>query len=120
MATGEDVVVSSLVQALLDKLCSNLLIDFGLNWGVEDELRDLCKILQLIYQIACVAEEMQMKDTCLKIFLGEIRNVVYRTTYTMDEFIYESHRQCLEDESNLNISRTGLVMETHTPRGGSS
>nr|DAD20781.1 TPA_asm: hypothetical protein HUJ06_022244 [Nelumbo nucifera] len=32
-----------------------------------------------------------MQMTCLKIFLREIRDVVYRATYTMDEFIYESH-----------------------------
>nr|DAD20905.1 TPA_asm: hypothetical protein HUJ06_022368 [Nelumbo nucifera] len=56
---------------------------------------------------------MQMKDTCLKIFLREIRDVVYRATYTIDEFIYESHRQSLEDENNWSISRTGAGRKVH-------
>nr|DAD32198.1 TPA_asm: hypothetical protein HUJ06_011049 [Nelumbo nucifera] len=95
MATGADVVVSPLIGALLDKLDSGVLNDFGLKWGVAKELTDLSKALQVISEMASVAE-IQIEDACLDIFL---RDVVYKGTYTPEEFMYEAHRQILEDES---------------------
>ncbi|XP_010276319.1 PREDICTED: putative disease resistance protein RGA3 [Nelumbo nucifera] len=101
MATGADVVVSPLVQVLLHKLDSSVMSDFGKQWSTREELDDLSAILQLINRMVSSIEDMQIRDPCLPIFLGDLRQFVFKATVTVDNFIYEAHRQSVSGKIEI-------------------
>ncbi|XP_019056015.1 PREDICTED: putative disease resistance RPP13-like protein 1 [Nelumbo nucifera] len=94
-----EVIISPLIRAMLDKLDSSAMSDFAYQWSTGKELKDLSETLRLIYRMASSLEDMQGRDPCLPIFLGYLREIVFRATSTLDEFIYEAHRQSLENEN---------------------
>nr|DAD32191.1 TPA_asm: hypothetical protein HUJ06_011042 [Nelumbo nucifera] len=106
MATTEDVVVSPLLQALLNKLNSSWMIKFGSDWGVDQERDNLCITLQGAYAMASSTEDMQISDPRLKFLLKHMREVVHKATCILDEFIYEAvQRKILEEEEDDDESK---------------
>nr|DAD32187.1 TPA_asm: hypothetical protein HUJ06_011038 [Nelumbo nucifera] len=114
MATTEDVVVSPLLQALLNKLNSSWMIKFGSDWGVDRQLNNLSRTLQDAYAMTSSTEDMQISDPRLKFLLKDMRQVVHKATCILDEFIYEAvQRKILEEEEDdeskqICISRAAI------------
>nr|DAD35771.1 TPA_asm: hypothetical protein HUJ06_006411 [Nelumbo nucifera] len=87
--TRTDVVVSPIVQSMLDKLSSPELRDFGSSWEVGFELAELRKTLQTIQAMLGFMEELQVRDELVKVLLRDLRGVAYYVDDALDEFIYE-------------------------------
>ncbi|XP_042492606.1 putative disease resistance protein RGA1 isoform X2 [Macadamia integrifolia] len=89
MANITDVVVSPLVQEMLDKLASPLLREFGSEWGIGRNLQGLSDALERISAMLGFAEEAQRNDRLLKIVLRNLRAAVYYADDVLDELSYE-------------------------------
>ncbi|XP_042488350.1 putative disease resistance protein RGA3 isoform X2 [Macadamia integrifolia] len=88
--SGEDIVVSPTVQAILNKLEQPLLIDFGSMWSIERELLELHRTAERIKAVLEVVENKQRNDGLLKLSLKELRDEAYYTDDMLDEFLYET------------------------------
>nr|DAD32185.1 TPA_asm: hypothetical protein HUJ06_011036 [Nelumbo nucifera] len=114
MATTEDVVVSPLLQALLNKLDSSRMIKFISDWGVDQQLNNLFRTLQDAYAMASSTEDMQISDPRLKFILKDMREVVHKATCILDEFIYEAvGRQILRRRRKNRSALRRLLSERY-------
>ncbi|XP_043694476.1 putative disease resistance protein RGA3 [Telopea speciosissima] len=94
--SGEDIIVSPSMQAILNKLEDPLLSDFGSMWGIEKELLELHRTAERIKAVLEVVENKQRNDGLLKLSLKDLRGEAYYTDDMLDEFLYESLK--LQDE----------------------
>ncbi|XP_010247302.1 PREDICTED: putative disease resistance protein RGA1 [Nelumbo nucifera] len=90
---GEDVLVSLLVAALLDKLTSPALREFGITWGVEDELGELSDVLESIHDMLDLLENAQRENKVIKRYLMKLRGEAYHMDNILDELAYEVIRE---------------------------
>ncbi|XP_042486092.1 uncharacterized protein LOC122066337 isoform X2 [Macadamia integrifolia] len=89
----DDIIVSLLVSALLEKLSSQALRDFGSVWCVQSALQQLSDVLEKIQELLELAEQAQTKNILVKRCLRSLRDVAYRAEDILDVFIYEAHKE---------------------------
>ncbi|XP_042486095.1 putative disease resistance RPP13-like protein 1 [Macadamia integrifolia] len=100
----DDIIVSLLVSALLDKLSSSeALREFGSQWSVQPALRELSQVLKKIVKLLNFAEQAQMKNIVQKECLRNLRDVAYRAQDILDEFIYEAHKAHKEKDLGRKV-----------------
>ncbi|XP_026441998.1 putative disease resistance RPP13-like protein 1 [Papaver somniferum] len=62
--------------------------------GVKHDLRKLGKTLESIQALISDAEEKQLTDATVRLWLRRLKDVVYNADDVMDEFCYETMRLC--------------------------
>ncbi|XP_026430865.1 putative disease resistance protein RGA1 [Papaver somniferum] len=61
-------------------------------WGVRDDLKKLARTLESIQALISDAEEKQITDPTVKLWLRRLKVVVYDADDVMDEFCYQTMR----------------------------
>ncbi|XP_058079916.1 putative disease resistance protein RGA1 [Magnolia sinica] len=84
-----ELVVSGLLQVIIERLASPILEQCELLWGVRDEIENLRSKLSTIQAVLEDAEEQQVKSKALQNWLGKLKCVVYDADDILDDFTIE-------------------------------
>ncbi|PPR90060.1 hypothetical protein GOBAR_AA30628 [Gossypium barbadense] len=113
-----DVVVSPLLQVVFEKLANPLINEIANSLGLKKEVKKLQRILFIIQAVLADAEEQQLTNKALTIWLTELKEVAYDMEDLLDEFSlqsiqYRDHstiaQQVLAEEmSSFNLSNKGI------------
>ncbi|KAJ4827677.1 hypothetical protein Tsubulata_050826 [Turnera subulata] len=68
----------------------------GLAWGFKEKLHKLNQSLESIRAVLHDAEEKQVKESSVKLWLRKLRDIAYEADDVVDEFGYEVLRQKVE------------------------
>ncbi|EOY15576.1 Nbs-lrr resistance protein, putative [Theobroma cacao] len=85
-----EIIVSPLLQVVFDKLASRLLQEIANILGLKKEVRKLQRSLYVIQAVLEDAEERQLADRALRIWLTELKEVAYEVEDLLDEFYLEA------------------------------
>ncbi|XP_026431050.1 putative disease resistance protein RGA3 [Papaver somniferum] len=83
-------------------------------WGVTDDLRKLLKTLESIQALISDAEEKQINNATVGIWLRRLKDVVYDVDDVMDEICYETMRHS-ERENNLKLKVRNFISKSSNP-----
>ncbi|XP_031268748.1 putative disease resistance RPP13-like protein 1 [Pistacia vera] len=99
--------ISYTMDLLFDKLISCEVISFARRGKLYSEINNLRNILLKIQAVLDDAEEKQISDRSVRIWLDDIRDLAYDLEDLLDEFATESLRQ--------NLMRDSQLMKTKVP-----
>ncbi|XVF24224.1 hypothetical protein REPUB_Repub13aG0109300 [Reevesia pubescens] len=92
MAAGEPFLISGLLQVLLGNLASADLLDFAFHGGIQEKLKKWMKMLSTIQDVLKDAEQKQLTNEAVKIWLSDLRDLLYDLEDILDEVATESLR----------------------------
>ncbi|KDO43223.1 hypothetical protein CISIN_1g007817mg [Citrus sinensis] len=104
MAVGE-LLLSAFFQVLFDRLASRDLLNFvrQLQGGLDSELKKWENTLIMIQAVLCDAEEKQLTNKAVKIWLDDLRDLAYDAEDILDEFATEALKhESMAENSNLS------------------
>ncbi|XVF64951.1 hypothetical protein PTKIN_Ptkin09bG0207900 [Pterospermum kingtungense] len=87
-----EIIVSPLLQVVFDKLANPLLEQIANRLGLKKEIRKLQRTLYVIQAVLADAEEQQLTNGALRIWLTELKEVAYEMEDLLDEFSLEAMR----------------------------
>ncbi|KAL6326905.1 hypothetical protein AAG906_012181 [Vitis piasezkii] len=98
MFVGE-VFLSSFFEVVLDKLVATPLLEYARRQKVESTLEDWRKTLLHLQAVVNDAEQKQIKDTAVKMWLDDLKALAYDIEDVLDEFDSEARRRSLVEGS---------------------
>ncbi|XP_010245910.1 PREDICTED: putative disease resistance protein RGA3 [Nelumbo nucifera] len=81
-----DAVLSAFFQVVFQYLASPILEEIGLQWGVTKEMKKLSRKLLRIREVLNDAEQRQISEESVRIWMRDLRDVVYDTEDILDQF----------------------------------
>ncbi|XP_026405625.1 putative disease resistance protein RGA4 [Papaver somniferum] len=90
---SEGILVNGMTE-ILKKLLPVISQQIDQAWGVKDDLKKLGNTLDLIQALISDAEEKQINDATVKLWLRRLKDVVYDAEDLMDEICYEFMSRC--------------------------
>ncbi|XWS65479.1 hypothetical protein CRYUN_Cryun05aG0116400 [Craigia yunnanensis] len=106
--------LSSFFEALLAKLAFSGSLHLATVMQVHKELKKWEKILRNIKAVLDDAEEKQMKDRQVKIWLAELQDLAYDADDILDEFATEALGSVLMQDRQANRSKVRKIIHTFT------
>ncbi|XP_059643623.1 putative disease resistance RPP13-like protein 1 [Cornus florida] len=97
MAIGE-IFLSAFIQVLFHKLASPKLLKFARREGIHTKLTKLSDTLMIIQAVIGDAEEKQITDKAVKIWLERLNELAYDLDDLLDQFATEALRRELMDQ----------------------
>lgn len=91
MAAGEPF-LAGLLQFLLNSLASGELMDFAFHGGIQEKLNKWRKMLLTIQDVLKDAEQKHLTDATVKIWVSDLRDLLYDVEDIVDEVSTESLR----------------------------
>ncbi|KAK8597014.1 hypothetical protein V6N12_065491 [Hibiscus sabdariffa] len=85
-----EVIVSPLLQVVFEKLANTLLQEIADRLGLKKEVRKLQRTLYVIREVLADAEEQQLTNRALRIWLTDLKEVAYEMEDLLDELSLES------------------------------
>ncbi|KAJ9685557.1 hypothetical protein PVL29_017554 [Vitis rotundifolia] len=117
MFVGE-VFLSSLFEVVLDKLVATPLLEYARRQKVESTLEDWRKTLLHLQAVVNDAEQKQIKDTAVKMWLDDLKALAYDIEDVLDEFDSEARRQSLvEGSGQSSTSKVRKLIPTFHSSG---
>ncbi|KAK0594926.1 hypothetical protein LWI29_001862 [Acer saccharum] len=99
---GAEVLVSPIVDLLLGKLSSQAYQQFSLIYGVKNDLKKLQRTLNTIKAVLLDAEEQQLHNRQVGVWLEELKDVCYDAEDVSDEFqAHALRRQVLAERGSI-------------------
>ncbi|XWS65766.1 hypothetical protein CRYUN_Cryun05aG0141700 [Craigia yunnanensis] len=104
MAAGEPF-LSGLLQVLLGSLASGESLDFAFLEGIQEKLKKWRKMLSTIQDVLKDAEQKQLTNGAVKIWLSDLRHLLYDVEDILDEVATESirHKLMAEHQTSSNV-----------------
>ena len=78
---------------VLEKLGSVAYPEFGLAWGFKSDLRKLERTMSIIREVLLDAEKRQASDSLLRIWLGQLNDILHDAEDVFDEIEYQALRK---------------------------
>ncbi|RWR74859.1 putative disease resistance protein RGA3 isoform X1 [Cinnamomum micranthum f. kanehirae] len=98
-----ELVLSPLLEVIFNKLGSLITEKYRLQRDVHNEMGRLRTTLTIIQAVLEDAEEQQVKDKAVKIWLGELQDAAYDADDILDEFMTEALRKKIESEDRHHM-----------------
>ncbi|XP_043693617.1 putative disease resistance protein RGA3 [Telopea speciosissima] len=113
MAVG-DAFLSAAFQVAVQLLASPIIREFGLRLGVDKDLKKLARTLSKIQSVLNDAEERQISDLAVKMWLSDLKDLAYDAEDVLDEVATEALR--LNNQKNqvhnfLSLSKDFLFKQ---------
>ncbi|XP_026417614.1 disease resistance protein RGA2-like [Papaver somniferum] len=89
---AEQILVNGVTE-IIKKILPVITQHITLAWGVKDDLRKLKDTLESIQALITSAEEKQVTEATVGLWLRRLKDVVYDADDVMDEFAYETMRR---------------------------
>ncbi|XP_026429564.1 putative disease resistance protein RGA1 [Papaver somniferum] len=99
------------VTEILKPLIALISEQITLAWGVKDDLKKLKGTLESIQALISSAEEKQVNDPTVRLWLRRLKDIVYDADDVMDEFTYESMRPRKHKVRDLVSSGNPLLFQ---------
>lgn len=112
MSIIAEAVVSASITILLEKLASSGLLQFARREQIHADLEKWKKTLVKIQSVLDDAEEKQITNKQVEIWLGELKNLVYDVEDLLDEFATEALRKKLLNEPEASTSKVLKLIPT--------
>lgn len=109
----EEAVLSASLQVVFEKLASPILKEFGFQWGIDKELRKLGGTLSKIQAVISDAEERQISNRAVKVWLDDLKDLAFDADDILDEFATEALRLRLEAENQDNSSQVRSLVPSN-------
>ncbi|OWM74692.1 disease resistance protein RGA2-like [Punica granatum] len=90
-----------IAERLVDKLASFVGDELSLVWEVKDELLKLQKTLAAISAVIADAEQRQSQEQSLRVWLEDLKGVLYDFENALDEFECQALRKQVIKQGNL-------------------
>ncbi|PPR90409.1 hypothetical protein GOBAR_AA30262 [Gossypium barbadense] len=90
-----EAIASDIAVELITKLSSLAVSQIGLWWNVKDDLDDLRTTVSAIEAVLLDAEEKSVTNNLVKVWLQELKDVLYDADYLLDDFSTETLRKDL-------------------------
>ncbi|RVX00297.1 putative disease resistance protein RGA3 [Vitis vinifera] len=117
MFVGE-VFLSSFFEVVLDKLVATPLLEYARRQKVESTLEDWRKTLLHLQAVVNDAEQKQIKDTAVKMWLDDLKALAYDIEDVLDEFDSEARRRSLvEGSGQTSTSKVRRLIPTFHSSG---
>ncbi|XP_026433512.1 disease resistance protein RGA2-like isoform X2 [Papaver somniferum] len=94
------------MSVILKKLSSVVAQEISSAWGVKDDLKKLKETLDMIVAVTSDAENKQINDAAVRLWLRKLKEVAYDADDVLDEFLYETMRR-----REMNIHKRGKVRD---------
>ncbi|KAF2319750.1 hypothetical protein GH714_018523 [Hevea brasiliensis] len=104
VATIVGALLSVSFQALFDRLLSHDFVNYASEGQVHDELEKWEIMLKKVYLVLDDAEEKQITNPLVKMWVSELRDLAYDVEDILDEFATEALRRKLEGEPLASTS----------------
>ncbi|KAF2293550.1 hypothetical protein GH714_002619 [Hevea brasiliensis] len=104
--------LSALMEALLAKLVLPEMLSFLRQGKVDAEIKKWEKMLRKIQSVLEDAEEKQMTNKQVKMWLSELQDLAYDVEDILDEFAMESLQRKLEGEPQASTSKVRKLIPT--------
>ncbi|XP_042477436.1 putative disease resistance protein RGA3 [Macadamia integrifolia] len=97
-------ILSAFLQVVFENLASPVIEESASLWGVENDLKRLSRTLSRIRAVLEDADERQIKEEAVKIWLRDLKDVAYDVDDILDEFSTRAQQFKLDDgfQSNNN------------------
>ncbi|XP_021296746.1 putative disease resistance protein RGA4 [Herrania umbratica] len=100
LSTIREVIVSKFFNFLLHKLGSSNFLQFASEKQIHEGIHKLRKALQEIHAVLDDAEERQLKDQLVKIWLSNVQNLAYDVDDILDEFATKNFEMQFDGETS--------------------
>ncbi|KAK2638707.1 hypothetical protein Ddye_026502 [Dipteronia dyeriana] len=101
-----ELILSAVLPVLFEKLMSPELLNFATQEGIRSKLKKLEKTLNMIEALLIDAEEKQLRNRAVKIWLDELQDLAYDAEDILDEYATEALRRKLTvEEYRASTSR---------------
>ncbi|KAM4105749.1 hypothetical protein ACB094_04G015800 [Castanea mollissima] len=96
-----ETVLSVVVEEILGRLISLATEQISVAWGFKDELKRLCKSVEMIQDVLADAESRQVSDRSVMSWLQRLKDVAYDADDVLDELAYEVLRRKVEIRNHM-------------------
>ncbi|KAJ9184875.1 hypothetical protein P3X46_004560 [Hevea brasiliensis] len=83
----------NVAQKVLEKLASKAYQEISIAWGVQGELKKLEDVLMTVKAVLLDAEEKQVSNNDVRVWLIKLKDVLYDAEDVLDEFECETQRK---------------------------
>ncbi|XP_034680739.1 putative disease resistance RPP13-like protein 1 [Vitis riparia] len=104
--------VSSIFNVVLEKLVAAPLLDYARSQNVEATLQKWKRILLHIEAVLTDAEQKQIRDRAVKLWLDDLKSLAYDMEDVLDEFNTEANRQILIHGPQASTSQVHKLIPT--------
>lgn len=116
MAVGE-AFLSAFLQVLFDRLASRELLEVATKLSLDTDLKKLMLMVSKLNAVLKDAEEKQVKDMAVKLWLDELRDVADDAEDALDEFTTEILRSKLKAETKSSNNFMQQLFNPSNPVG---
>lgn len=109
-----EIVISSFFEALFANLASPDTLHFATEKQVQKELNKLETVLRTVHAVLADAEEKQLKDQHVKMWLSQLRDLAFEVDDTLDEFAPEALRNKLMKDQQAHRSKVRKIIHSFT------
>ncbi|XP_028556178.1 putative disease resistance protein RGA3 [Dendrobium catenatum] len=85
-----EIVATSLLRFISDKLASKAIAEFAMQTGMDKEIRKLERTLSTIQDVLEDAEVRQVKEKALRSWLSELKELAYDADDVLDDFAFKA------------------------------
>ncbi|TYJ36371.1 hypothetical protein E1A91_A05G302900v1 [Gossypium mustelinum] len=113
-----EIVISSFFEALFANLVSPDTLHFATEKQVQKELNKLETVLRTVHAVLADAEEKQLKDQHVKMWLSKLRDLAFDVDDILDEFATEALRNKLKKDKQAHRSKVRKIIHSFTASFG--
>ncbi|KAK2639518.1 hypothetical protein Ddye_027313 [Dipteronia dyeriana] len=95
-----ELIVSPVLQVLLEKLMSGELLKFATQEGVREKLKKWERTLKIIKALLIDAEDKQLTNEAVKMWLEDLQDLAYDAEDILDEYATEALRRKLKIQNH--------------------
>ncbi|KAF2307992.1 hypothetical protein GH714_034149 [Hevea brasiliensis] len=105
----------SVAQKVLEKLASKACQEISIAWGVQGELKKLEDVLMTVKAVLLDAEEKQVTNNDVRVWLIKLKDVLYDAEDVLDEFECETQRKQLLKLYGSTAEKVGRLFSSSNP-----
>ncbi|KAG8646649.1 putative disease resistance protein RGA1 [Manihot esculenta] len=110
-----ELLASIVADKVLEKLASNTYQEISIAWGVHGELRKLQDVLTTIKAVLLDAEEKQVENRELRVWLAKLKDAFYDAEDLLDEFECEQQRKQVLKLYGTTAKKVGRFLSPSNP-----
>ncbi|XP_057999888.1 putative disease resistance protein RGA1 [Hevea brasiliensis] len=105
----------NVAQKVLEKLASKACQEISIAWGVQGELKKLEDVLMTVKAVLLDAEEKQVSNNDVRVWLIKLKDVLYDAEDVLDEFECETQRKQLLKLYGSTTKKVGRLFSSSNP-----
>ncbi|KAJ9184876.1 hypothetical protein P3X46_004561 [Hevea brasiliensis] len=105
----------NVAQKVLEKLASQAYQEISIAWGVQGELKKLENVLMTVKAVLLDAEEKQVSNNDVRVWLIKLKDVLYDAEDVLDEFECETQRKQLLKLYGSTTKKVGRFFSSSNP-----